>query len=426
MTKEDINRIIGINESYEMPEKLMKMILDRNDREYLFDEFMKLENDFSFDWFCDYFQEEHGDRDSFKQDFTPNCVTSLVSKILEKGDKIADICAGTGGLTIKMWEENHNAFFYCEEFSNRAIPILIFNMAIRNMNGEVVHCNCLTGEVKAIYRIIQSEKYSNVEICDLESKEKFDTVVMNPPYSLKWEDAENYKNDDRFVEFGITPKQYSDYAFVLHGFSKLKDNGTLVAIVPHGLLFRGGKELAIRQSIIEKNILDSVIGLPNNMFLNTSIPVCLMILKKSKTNNLLVIDASNEYNKGKQNVMNESHIDKLVKTYHDRETVEKYSCVVSKNDIKLNDYNLNIPRYVSFFENDIIPPLDEIISEMHEIDREICRTELEIFKQMKNMCGTNKESKKELEKSIGEYRRFLQDKYGGDKYEQLDIFNFKQ
>lgn len=135
---------MDINESFEMPQKLMMILADKKSREELFDKFLEKKKDLSYDWFTDYYQEEQGDRNALKQDFTPDCICEIVNKVNEKADKIADICSGTGGLTIKLWNENRDAFFHCEEVAARAVPVLLFNLAIRNIRGEVIHGDVLT------------------------------------------------------------------------------------------------------------------------------------------------------------------------------------------------------------------------------------------------------------------------------------------
>lgn len=137
LSVETINNLIGIDESYKAPIKLQTILNDSNMRENLFNKFLEKETDLSFDWFADYFQEEHSDRKNKKQDFTPDGIVKLISSLLGKFNINVDICAGTGGLTIKRWSANHNGKFYCEEFSDRAMPFLLFNLMIRNMNAIV-------------------------------------------------------------------------------------------------------------------------------------------------------------------------------------------------------------------------------------------------------------------------------------------------
>jgi type I restriction enzyme M protein len=184
---------------------------------------------------------------------------------------------------------------------------------------------------------------------------KFDIVVANPPFSLdKW-GHEELKDDvyQRF-NYGLPPKSKGDYAFISHMLSSLNVNGTMGVVLPHGVLFRGASEGKIRKQLIEDNLLDAVIGLPANLFFGTSIPACILIFKKNRTSKkVLFIDASKTFDKDKnQNILNESHIHKILKTYKSRSTLDKYSYHSSFKGLQENDFNLNIPRYVDTFEEE--------------------------------------------------------------------------
>lgn len=393
MNNERINEILGVREAFELPEKLLKSVLENNTK--LYDVFISEEPDLEKDLFNEYYQTEHGDRDKLKQDFTPQELAYLVNCLAGEGEKAADICAGTGTLTINNWKIDKNRKHHIEEYSSRALPILLFNLAIRNINAEVWHMDVLSREVFGVYEVKQSEKYSTVTKIEKEySTEKQDIVVMNPPYSLKWDG----KNDERFEEYGVAPKSKADFAFLLHGLNMLKENGTLIAILPHGVLFRGAAEGKIRQKLIEEGIIYAVIGLPEKLFLNTGIPTCILILKKQREGrDVLFIDASKQFKKvKKQSEMTEEHIDYVLNLYNDRKTVEKQSYLASFEDIKDNDFNLNIPRYVDTFEPEKIEPLDTILKELINIGTEIKKTEeefYEMFMQLESEEGLDEEKK---------------------------------
>lgn len=169
---------------------------------------------------------------------------------------------------------------------------------------------------------------------------------MNPPYSAKWSVAEGFKQDERFMDYGgkLAPKSKADYAFLLHGFYHLKQTGTMAIVLPHGVLFRGAAEGTIRETLLKNGSIYAVIGLPSNMFYNTSIPTCIIVLKKHREGrNVLFIDASSLYEKEKkQNVMHEEHIERVLELYRDRRSVDKISYLATYDDIKENDYNLNV------------------------------------------------------------------------------------
>lgn len=183
----------------------------------------------------------------------------------------------------------------------------------------------------------------------------FEAIVANPPFSAKWSANPLFLNDDRFSQYGkLAPSSKADFAFVQHMIYHLAENGTMAIVLPHGVLFRGAAELHIRKYLIEqKNYLDAVIGLPANIFYGTSIPTCILVFKKCKEDpdHILFIDASKEFEKVKnQNMLREEHIDKIVETYRNRTTIEKYSHLATLKEVEENDYNLNIPRYVDTFE----------------------------------------------------------------------------
>lgn len=396
-----INDLLEVKESYEMPTKLMAALESKKRREELFDKFLENETDLTYDWFTNYFQEEHSDRGKLKQDFTPDEITTIVSEIGGHPDTVTDICTGTGGLTIKEWANNKNAYFHCEEVSSRTVPILLFNLAIRGINSEVVHGDSLEGKVECIYKLTNNGKYSDIEKIEHYESEKAEKIISNPPYSLAW-DTKGKENDIRFKDYELAPKSKADYSFILHGLYQLKDNGTMIYILPHGVLFRGSQEGKIRQKLIENNLIDAVIGLPDKLFLNTSIPTLILVLKKNKQdNNLFFIDASKEFEKeGKLNKLTDENIKKIVETYKERKNVDKYAALVSLEEIKENDYNLNIPRYVDTTEEE--PPIDiiKVIQDLTEIDNQINETEKNLLCMLKQLTTADKQKRKELDTTI--------------------------
>lgn len=292
ITNDFINKTLQIEEAFQMPERVMSILEDKELREEIFQRFMEKDSDLSYDWFTDYFQEEHGDRDKYKQDFTPECICRIIDGINGRCNNIADICSGTGGMTIKCWNQNRNAFFHCEELSRRAIPILLFNLAIRNMNAEILHTDVLNREIYKVWRLRSGECFSDIAEASIQEERKYGSVIMNPPYSLPW----SGEPDERFEKYGTPPKSKADYAFVLHGMSMMSEDGRLLAVLPHGVLFRGQKEGDIRKALADDGMIDSVIGLPDNLFLNTGIPVCIMVLGKH-SDGIYFIDASEECSK---------------------------------------------------------------------------------------------------------------------------------
>lgn len=232
---------------------------------------------------------------------------------------------------------------------------------------------------------------------------KFDAVVANPPYSQRWDIKEtDREKDNRFKNYGVAPASKADYAFVLHGLYHLESTGTMAIVLPHGVLFRGGSEGRIRKNIIDNNFLDAVIGLPANLFYGTSIPTCILVFKgheARKTRDILFIDASSEFEKKKnQNVLTNQHITKIIETYSNREDIDKYAYVASLDEIKENEYNLNIPRYVDTYEEEEVIPLSQIAKELSEVTEEIDISTNKLFELLQDLEGTTDESKEELKK----------------------------
>ncbi|MFN6136243.1 MAG: N-6 DNA methylase, partial [Bacteroidota bacterium] len=180
-------------------------------------------------------------------------------------------------------------------------------------------------------------------------KPSFDAIVANPPFSLRWEPSEAMGEDVRFKNHGLAPKSAADFAFLLHGFNYLKEDGVMAIILPHGVLFRGGAEERIRTKLLKDGHIDTVIGLPANLFYSTGIPVCILVLKKCKQyDDVLFINAAEHFVKGKrQNQLSQEHIDKIIFAYQQRNDEPRYSRRVSMDEIEKNDYNLNITRYIS-------------------------------------------------------------------------------
>lgn len=205
---------------------------------------------------------------------------------------------------------------------------------------------------------------------------KFEAIVANPPYSANWTADSKFLDDERFSAYGkLAPKSKADFAFIQHMIAHLDDNGTMAVVLPHGVLFRGAAEGTIRKYLIEdRNYLDGVIGLPANIFFGTSIPTVILVFKKHRENadNILFIDASNEFEKGKnQNLLRNEDVTKIIKTFANREAIEKYSYVASLDEIKENDYNLNIPRYVDTFEEEEEIDIAAVQSRIKAIDEEM-------------------------------------------------------
>ena len=404
ITNKDINELIGIKESFELPDKLIKILLNEEEKDKLLNKFLEYDIDLKYDFLRDYFQEQHSNRNDLKQDYTPDCICEILSRLKKDNNKILDVCSGTGALTISNLY-NNKIYVQCEELSSRSIPVLLLNLIIRNVDGLVVQKDVLKNEITTIYKLESTDQFSNIKIVDELQEEKFDIIFSNPPYSLGWEP----KYDERFYGYELAPKSKADYAFILDIVYRLSNNGQAFIVLPHGVLFRGASEEKIRKQLIENNLIDSIIGLPDKLFMNTQIPTLILVLNKNKkTNDVLFIDSSkNCIKKSKQNDMNEEHINKIISTYRERKEIEKYSHLASYEEIVKNDYNLNIPRYVDTSEEKKLPDLKEVVKDIIEIDNEIEKVNKELKELVEQLEGTNPESKKYYEEAIKPFLEWL-------------------
>ena len=302
--------------------------------------------------------------------FTPSAVSTLLAKLVQaqEGDRIYDPTCGSGSLLIKASKEvgNENFAIYGQEKNGQTHALCKMNMFLHEINDA---------------HIAWGDTLRNPLHIENDHLMKFDVVVANPPFSLdKW-GAEELA-DDKYGRFkyGLPPKSKGDYAFVQHMLASLNSRGRMGVVLPHGVLFRGGSEGKIRKGIIEHNLLDAVIGLPVTLFFGTGIPATILIFKKGRENtDVLFIDASREFEKGKnQNTLNETHIAKILDTYRERKEIDKYSHIATLEEIRENDYNLNIPRYVDTFEEE--EPVDiaatkekiaKIEAELDEVKRQM-------------------------------------------------------
>ena len=186
ITNKDINELIGIKESFELPDKLIKILLNEEAKDKSLNKFLEYDIDLKYDILRDYFQEQHSNRNDLKQDYTPDCICEILSRLKKDNNKILDVCSGTGALTISNLY-NNKIYVQCEELSSRSIPVLLLNLIIRNVDGLVVQKDVLKNEITTIYKLESTDQFSNIKIVDELQEEKFDIIVSNPPYSLGWE-----------------------------------------------------------------------------------------------------------------------------------------------------------------------------------------------------------------------------------------------
>ena len=288
---------------------------------------------------------------------------------------------GSGSLLLTVGQElpeNTPIKYFGQELNTTTYNLARMNLMMHNVSyNNMMLSNADT---------LETDWPDGLDEKGIDHPRTFDAVTANPPYSAKWNNNETKLKDPRFSDYGkLAPASKADYAFILHSIYHLNENGTMAIVLPHGVLFRGAAEGKIRQTLIEKNYLDTVIGLPANLFYGTSIPTIILVLKKNRTTkDILFIDASKEFEKGKnQNNLKDEHIDKIVNTFKERKDIDKYAHVASIEEIRENDFNLNIPRYVDTFEEEEPVNLDEINKQLEQDNKEIAELEAEINEQLK-------------------------------------------
>ncbi|MCD6366282.1 MAG: type I restriction-modification system subunit M [Bacteroidales bacterium] len=314
--------------------------------------------------------------------YTPQQISTILSEIVtldsqdpttgkkNKLNKVLDFACGSGSLLLnvrKRMKENDGTVgkIYGQEKNITTYNLARMNMLLHGMKDtefEIFHGDTLLNQWPMLNEMNPAKKM------------EFDAVVANPPFSLRWEPSETMAEDFRFKSYGLAPKSAADFAFLLHGFHYLADDGTMAIILPHGVLFRGGAEKIIRTKLLKDNNIDAIIGLPANLFYSTGIPVSIVVLKKcKKEDDVLFINASEHFEKGKrQNYLREEDIERIVETYKKRpEKIERYASRVSMKKIEENDYNLNISRYVSTAIPEERINLEKVNAELQEIEKKI-------------------------------------------------------
>jgi type I restriction enzyme M protein len=311
--------------------------------------------------------------------YTPQQISSILSGIVtldsqepstglkKRLDSVFDFACGSGSLLLNV--RNRLGAHGIGKIYGQEKNITTYNLARMNMllhgvkdsEFEIFHGDTLLND----WEMLREDNPAK--------KPQFAAVVANPPFSYRWEPTDSLAQDVRFKNHGLAPKSAADFAFLLHGFHYLGQEGTMAIILPHGVLFRGGAEKRIRQKLLKDGHIDTVIGMPANLFYSTGIPVCILVLKKcKKPDDVLFINASEHFEKGKrQNSLSQAHIDKIIDTYQYRKEEERYSRRVSMETIEANEYNLNISRYISTAVSDEEIDLAEVNTNLVEIERKI-------------------------------------------------------
>lgn len=313
--------------------------------------------------------------------YTPQQISDVLSAIVtldsqepktgvkQRLDSVMDFACGSGSLLMNVRRRMQKAKGTIGRIVGQEKNVTTYNLARMNMllhgvkdtEFEIFHGDTLANEWDKLRELNPAKQ------------PKFDAIVANPPFSLRWEPTDALADDVRFKNHGLAPKSAADFAFLLHGFHFLKDEGVMAIILPHGVLFRGGAEERIRSKLLKDGHIDTVIGLPSNLFYSTGIPVCILVLKKcKKPDDVLFINAAEHFVKGKrQNQLTDEHIAKIIKTYQFREEAARYSRRVEMAEIEKNDFNLNISRYISTAVGEAEIDLDDTHQALLDIEKAI-------------------------------------------------------
>lgn len=369
-------------------EKLGKNYTERNDKlcsiiKKIAEEIAKFSNDSdtlgdAYEYLIGQFAAGSGKKAG--EFYTPQQVSTILSKIVtldsqdpttgpkSRIDKVLDFACGSGSLLLnvrhQMTRDGRRGIgkIYGQEKNITTYNLARMNMllhGVKDSEFEIFHGDTLLNDWDILNEMNPAKKI------------EFDAIVANPPFSYRWEPKEDLANDFRFRNYGVAPKSAADFAFLLHGFHFLREDGTMAIILPHGVLFRGGVEKNIRTKLLKDGHIDAVIGLPANLFFSTGIPVCILVLKKCrKSDDVLFINASEGYKKDKrQNRLEDKDIEKIVDTYRFRKEEPRYSKRISLERIEQEDFNLNITRYVSTAQEEEPIDLQKVNDELKDIAR---------------------------------------------------------
>ena len=318
--------------------------------------------------------------------YTPHEVSVMMARIAAIGQEdkqlfsVFDPTMGSGSLMLNI--RNYLNYPESVKYHGQELNTTTFNLAKMNL---ILH-----GVDNEDIRLRNGDTLNKDWPTD--EPYTFDSVVMNPPYSANWSADDTFLDDSRFNKYGkLAPKSKADFAFLLHGFYHLKDSGTMAIVLPHGVLFRGAAEGVIRKKLLEDGSIDTVIGMPANLFFGTTIPTTVIILKKNRTTrDVLFIDASKDFLKGKnQNKLTAENLEKVVETYKNRTNVEKYAHVASFEEIKENDFNLNIPRYVDTFEEQEEIDIVDLGKELVSLNKQIKEAENDFLAMLDELAVTD-------------------------------------
>lgn len=386
--KNKIFDLLDVTETSEIGNALLDVVLKPNF--YIFDEYKKLD-DGSKDWLQSLWQYYEADRTEKKQDYTPKSLCKLVSALAGNCETVYDCCGGSGALAVQMLKDSKAKFVCVEELDEKVIPFLLFNLCLHNVNGYVLNGDVLTREFSKIYKLSSGEKYSRVD--ELSNKEKIDlrcdVAVSNPPYNIKWQPPLPLENDIRYPV--IPPASNANYAFV---FNCIARADKAILILPMGALTQRN-EYDIRKYLIDNDLIESIITLPNNMFECTSISTCIMVLNRNKVNegkvnlihsiqNFVVEEReqngqfggkshTNRTYKKKYNVLSDENINKIIQAIENQTEIKNFSLIKSNAEIADKKYMLALSMFfdvsIEDFEDNKHRDLQEIADNINYITK---------------------------------------------------------
>jgi len=368
-----------------------------------FEKYLPLCPDFETDYLQKIWQFYEADRKEKKQDYTPACLGELLSAVIGNSENgiVYDCCAGSGALTIQHWLKNKNTKFICEELDERIIPFLLFNLAVRNIEGYVIHGNALEQKQYKTFQLTKGDNYSNVK--EIKSVELIaDYGISNPPYNIPWTPPEGTLFDSRFTELGIPSKNNANYAFILHVLSKIKNKAAF--ILPTGVL---EEKTEIRKNLIEKGLISAIILLPDKMFESTSIGTCIMVFDKTvKNEEIVFIDCRNYHDteirkqrgeddthyqrvyEKKINIFTQEHIDKILKSISEKSRELEFCATIHIVQIKENEFSLRPSDYIEQVERkETHRPFKEIANDINRCRKDKNKLKITINENFAKMMG---------------------------------------
>lgn len=322
--------------------------------------------------------------------YTPQSVSQIIARLVTAGQDtkygftVYDPAMGSGSLLLQIRNQIRNDD--AKGIDNKG-AIHFFGQELKNQTYNLARMNMMLHRVPGANQHLRNGDTLDAD-WPTDEPTNFDAVVMNPPYSQKYDARESLLTDPRFAPYKkLPPASKADFAFLLHGFYHLKETGTMGIVLPHGVLFRGGAEGTIRETLLRNGNIYAVIGLPSGIFFSTGIPTCVVILKKNNTDrSVFFVDASKKFRKeGPRNYLDPEHIDKIVNAVLKREDVEKFAHLATFEEIQINDFNLNVPRYVDNFEEEEKIEISAVIAELENLAKQETKVDAELavfFKEL--------------------------------------------